>query len=267
MSLPEMHVRAKTDRILILRLKSELGAEIFEHVIHRMLKGDSVREIAIYCHKVNSKYLPETYRKWLRILDRNTVSRRREENITQDAINAFNTAKAALSKTLEPVEPEAPSAAGLRWLKRNVTKEWKSVDTENMLKFSWIQAQQTLDKLMDLGNRSGLPHPDIYKALAELRKIAVAHMQFEFRVKVLKRGDGEPIDISAMCPEAQEFAKLDDVDRNLIHELRRRFVKMVAEEIDDVTTEGLESDGTGTASAQSAEPIHGHGPSVEPALR
>jgi hypothetical protein len=95
-----------------------------------MLKGDSLRALAHYCHHVNSKYSYETYRKWLRILERNTVSGKREENITRDAINAFNAAKADLNKTSAPVEPEAPSAAGLRWLKRNVTKEYKAVDTE-----------------------------------------------------------------------------------------------------------------------------------------
>ena len=243
MSLPEMHVRAKTDRIWILRLKSELGAEIFEHVIHRMLMGDSMREISLYCHRVNSNYQPETYRKWLRVLEHNSVSERRARDASQDAINAFNTAKAALQTPQPELIPDGPSDASLRWLKRNVTKEWKRVDTENMLKFLWIQTQQTLDKLVDFGNRNGLPHPDIYKALAELRKIAVAHMQLEFRMKVLKRGDGEVLDISSMSPDVQEFAKLDDIDRNLIHQLRKRFVKMVSEEIEDRTTpEGLEFD-------------------------
>jgi hypothetical protein len=251
--VPEIYVKSKTDRMWISKLKNELGDEIFQHVVHRMLKGDSMRELALYCHRVNSNYLPETYRKWLRVLQHNSLSERRERDASQIAINAFNTAKAALrSETREEKIPDGPSDTSLRWLKRNVTKEWKSIDTENMLKFSWIQAQQTADKLMDLGNRSGLPHPDIFKALAELRKIAVAHMQFEFRVKLLKRNDGDPIDISTMDPDVQEFAKLDDVDRNLIHQLRKRFVKMVAEEIDDVTTEGT----------QPAEPINGHGPSV-----
>jgi hypothetical protein len=122
MSLPEMHVRAKADRIWILRLKSELGPEIFEHVISLMLKGNSVRDTAIYCHKVNSKYQPETYRKWLRILDRNTVSQRREENLTQQAIHASNTAREKTRIPAAPTEPEAPSEEGYRWLKRNVTK-------------------------------------------------------------------------------------------------------------------------------------------------
>lgn len=175
----------------ISKLKSELGDEIFEHLIHRMLEGDSMRELALYCHRVNSNYLPETYRKWLRVLEHNSVSERRERDASQAAINAFNTAKATLrTATRMEIVPDGPSGASLRWLKRNVTKEWKSVDTENMLKFSWIQTQRTVEKLADFGNRSGLPHPDIYKGLAELRKIAIAHMQFEFRVKLLKRGDG-----------------------------------------------------------------------------
>jgi hypothetical protein len=242
--VPEIYVKSKTDRMWISKLKNELGDEIFQHVVHRMLKGDSMRELALYCHRVNSNYFPETYRKWLRVLEHNTVSGRRERDASQAAINAFNTAKAALRPSTQmAIIPDGPSDASLRWLERNVTKEWKSVDTENMLKFSWIQTQQTVDKLVDFGNRSGLPHPDIYKALAELRKIAIAHMQFEFRVKVLKRDDGNPIDISTMDPDVQEFAKLDDVDRNLIHQLRKRFVKMVAEEIEDGTTpEGLEFD-------------------------
>jgi hypothetical protein len=160
---------------LALAVKSELGQEIFEHVIHRMLKGDSMRELALYCHRVSSNYLPEPYRKWLRVLQHNSLSERREQDASQMAINAFNTAKAALrSATREEIIPDGPSDTSLRWLKRNVTKEWKSVDTET---------------------------------------------------------------------EAQEFAKLDDVDRNLIHQLRKRFVKMVAEEIEDGTTpEGGEFD-------------------------
>jgi hypothetical protein len=239
-----MYAKPKTDRIWIAKLKSELGKEILQQVIHRMLKGDSMRELALYCHRVNSNYSPHTYRKWLQVLEHNSVSERRKQNADQDAIHAFNTTKAALRTPPQPeLIPDGPSDANLRWLKRNVTKEWKSVDTENMLKFSWIQAQQTVEKLAKFGGPDMLPHPDIYKALAELRKIAIAHMQFEFRVKLLKRGDGDPIDISTIDPDVQEFAKLDDVDRNLIHQLRKRFVKMVAEEIEDGTTpEGLEFD-------------------------
>ena len=253
MSLPEIQVRAKTDRIWILTLKSELGIDIFEHVIHRLLKGDSVRDIAIYCHKVNSNYQPETYRKWLRILDRNTVSRRREETLTQQAIHALNTSKEKAKSPAPPTEPEAPSEKGYRWLKRNVTKAYKNIDTENMLKFLWIMGQKRLDKMMAIEERTGLPYPDGHKIFGELTKVAVAHMQFEFRVKSLKRDDGEAIDISSLDPEVQQFAQLDVVDRNLIHELRKRFLKMVAEDIEDETTaKGLESDATGTAGTQSS---------------
>jgi hypothetical protein len=236
-----MHVRAKTDRIWILRLKSELGAEIFEHVIHRMLKGDSVREIAIYCHKVNSKYLPETYRKWLRILDRNTVSSRREESLTQKAIEAFNTAQAKTKSPSAPEQPEAPSEKGLRWLKRNVTKGYKQIDTENMLKFLWIMGQRRLDEVMEFEKRTGMPYPNAHKTFGELTKVAVAHMQFEYRLKVLKINDGNDIDVSQLDSAVQEFAKLNDVDRNIIHNLRRRIVNLITEdpEYDASKFEGL----------------------------
>ena len=248
-----MHARAKTDRIWIQKLKSLLGTEIFEHLIHRMLKGDSLRALAHYCHHVNSNYSYETYRKWLRILDRNTVSRRREETLTQQAIQAFNASKEKTTSPAAPTEPEAPSEEGYRWLKRNVTKTYKNIDTENMLKFLWIMGQKRLDRVMAIEERTGLPYPDGHKIFGELTKVAVAHMQFEFRVKSLKRDDGEAIDISSLDPEVQKFAQLDVVDRNLIHELRKRFLKMVAEDIEDETiAEGLESDAPGTAGTQAS---------------
>ena len=208
-----------------------------------MLKGDSIRTLAQYCYHLNGNNSYYTYRRWLQILDRNTVSQRREETVTQKAIQAFNTAKAAFVKPPKEIKPDGPSDCNLRWLKRNVTKEWKHIDTENMLKFLWIQGQQLVKETMEFGKREGSPHPDAAKNLNALTKIAVAHMAYEFRIKILKRGDGEPIDISSMSPDVQEFAKLDDIDRNLIHQLRKRFVKMVSEEIEDRTTpEGLEFD-------------------------
>jgi hypothetical protein len=253
MSLPEMHVRAKADRIWILRLKSELGPEIFEHVISLMLKGNSVRDIAIYCHKVNSKYQPETYRKWLRILDRNTImSQRREENLTQQATHAFNTAQAKTKSPSAPEEPEAPSEEGYRWLKRNVTKAYKNIDTENMLKFLWIMGQRRLDEVMEFEKRTGMPYPNAHKTFGELTKVAVAHMQFEHRLKTLKISDGNDIDVSQLDPVAQGFAQLSDVDRNIIHNLRRRFVKIMAEdpEYNGSALEGLEFTETGTTESK-----------------
>jgi hypothetical protein len=59
----------------------------------------------------------------------------------------------------------------------------------------------------------------------------------------LKRGDGEVIDINELDPEAQKIAKLNDVDKNLLHNLHQRFVKMIAEEPDELTTKGLEPNG------------------------
>jgi len=85
-----------------------------------------MRELAHYCHRVSSHYHPETYRKWLRVLEHNSVSERRERDASQAAIKAFNTAKAALrTATRMEIVPDGPSDANLRWLKRNVTKEWK----------------------------------------------------------------------------------------------------------------------------------------------
>jgi hypothetical protein len=67
-------------------------------------------------------------------------------------------------------------------------------------------------------------------------------MQFEYRLKVLKINDGNDIDVSQLDPAAQQFAKLSDVDRNIIHNLQRRFVKLITEdpEYDASTLEGLE---------------------------
>jgi hypothetical protein len=102
-----------------------------------------------------------------------------------------------------------------------------------MLKFLWIAGQKRLDKMMEFEERSGLPYPNGHKTFGELTKVAALHMQFEFRASVLKRNDGLDIDISQLDPIAQEFAQLSDVDRNIMHNLQRRFVKLIAEDPDD----------------------------------
>ncbi len=157
--------------------------------------------------------------------------------------------------------PHGASDPSLRRLQSNVTKSWEHVDTEVMLKYLWTTGQTRLDRVMKFEENSGLPHPHGNKMFGELTKVATAFMEYGSRTKIFKPdGDGE-IDVSQMTPAAQEFAKLDVVDRNLIHELRRRFVKMVGGDFEKEINQEL---GTYYPTERDEEPSDNDGSSEEP---
>jgi hypothetical protein len=137
----------------------------------------------------------------------------------------------------------------MRRLHRNVNKETKRLNTGMMIQYLWYAAQKRLDKMMDLEERMGVQMPNGYKNIAVLNKIAETSLRYELGMSILMRksGEGSVLDINTLDPAAQEFSKLDDVDRNIIHNLRQRFVKMIAEEANESTT-GLEPN-AGTAEA------------------
>ena len=96
---------------------------------------------------------------------------------------------------------------------------------------------------MDIEDNTGVQLSNGHKSLEVLNKIVGTMLRYELGVAGLKRGDGDVIDINELDPEAQKIAKFNDVDKNLLHNLRQRFVKMIAEESNELTTEGLESNG------------------------
>jgi hypothetical protein len=249
MPTAEIYKQAKIERLWIARLR-ELGNDVFQNILQRILKGDALREISFYCHSVNPQYSPETYRKWLRALERQAdgpISRYREQDHAAKAIEEFNKQKAKPDSLVNRLQPEPPSYEVMRRLHRNVNKETKKLNTGKVLQYLWYAGQKRLDRMMDIEDSMGMQLPNGHKSLEVLNKIAGTFLRYELGMAILKRSDGEPIDINGLDPEAQKLTKLDDVDTNLLHNLRQRFVKMMAEESDEPTT-GLESN-AGTAEA------------------
>jgi hypothetical protein len=85
--------------------------------------GESVREIALYCHNINPQYSDHYYRKWLRALEQQAdgpIAKYREQDHAQKAIEEFNKLKTKPDSLVAKLEPEPPSYEVMRRLHRNV---------------------------------------------------------------------------------------------------------------------------------------------------
>lgn len=246
MPTAEIYTKAKLERIYVARLRELFGNEVFQHIIERILKGDSVREIALYCHNIIPQYSDHYYRKWLRALKQQAdgpIAKYREQDHAQKTIDEFNKQKAKPDSLVAKTGIEPPSYEVMRRLHRNVNKETRKLNAGSVLQYLWFAAQKRLDKALDTEDRVGVQLPGGQKSLEIANKIATNFIRYEFGAAKFKRGDGDVIDINELDPEAQKISKFNDVDKNLLHNLRQRFVKMIAEEADELTTEGLESNG------------------------
>jgi hypothetical protein len=246
MPTAEIYTKAKLERIYVARLRELFGNEVFQHIIERILKGDSVREIALYCHNINPQYSDHYYRKWLHALEQQAdgpIAKYREQDHAQKAIEEFNKLKTKPDSLVAKLEPEPPSYEVMRRLHRNVNKETKKLNTGKVLQYLWYAGQKRLDRMMDNEDQAGVQVPNGYKSLEVLNKIAGTFLRYELGTAVVKRGEGETLDVNELDPEAQKIAKFNDVDKNLLHNLRQRFIEMIAEDPDELTAEGLESNG------------------------
>jgi len=233
MPTAEIYTKAKLERIYVARLRELFGNEVFQHIIERILKGDSVREIALYCHNNNPQYSDHYYRKWLRALKQQAdgpIAKYREQDHAQKTIDEFNKQKAKPNSLVAKTDIEPPSYEVIRRLQRNVTKETKKLNAGSVLQYLWFAAQKRLDKALDTEDRVGVQLPGGQKSLEIANKIATNFIRYEFGAAKFRRGDGDVIDINELDPEAQKISKFNDVDKNLLHNLRQRFVKMIAEE-------------------------------------
>jgi hypothetical protein len=251
----EIYTKAKLERIYVARLRELFGNEVFQHIIERILRGDSVREIALYCHNIKPQYSDHYYRKWLRALKQQAdgpIAKYREQDHAQKAIEEFNKLKTKPDSLVAKMEIEAPSYEVMRRLHRNVNKETKRLNSGSVLQYLWFAAQKRMDKAMDLEDRMGVQLPSGQKSLELANKIATNFIRFEFGVAKFKRSEGEVIDINELDPEAQKISKLNDVDKNLLHNLRQRFLKMIAEEPDEFKAKGLEPNGAAEETTERA---------------
>jgi hypothetical protein len=260
----EIYNKTKLERLYVARLRELFGNEVFQNIIERILKGDSVREIALYCHKIKPQYSDHYYRKWLRALKQQAdgpIAKYREQDHAQKAIEEFNKLKAKPNSLVAKTEIEAPSYEVMRRLHRNVNKETRKNNVNKALQYLWYAGQKRLDRMMDIEDNMGVQLPNGHKSLEVLNKIVGTMLRYELGVAGLKRGDGEVIDINELDPEAQKISKLNDVDKNLLHNLRQRFVKMIAEEPDEFKTKGLEPNGeAGETTERTNTSQASHGP-------
>jgi hypothetical protein len=233
MPTAEIYKQARIERLWVARLRELFGDEIFQHIIRRILKGDSIREIALYCHNTKPEFAVETYRKWVRALEQQAngpIAQYREQDHAQKAIDEFNRLKAKPNSLVSRLEPDPPSYEVMARLHRNVNKETRKLNTAAALQYLWFCGQKRLDKIMEIEER--LPHRNGHQALLVLNKIAANLMRYELGISVLaRRGmDGDTLDMEEIDKEVRQLSKFDDVDKNLIHNLQQRFVKLIADE-------------------------------------
>jgi hypothetical protein len=230
----EICARAKQERIWLARLRA-LPNGVFDLVVRRITKGDSIFSIAKYLCTVAPEYSVASYRKYLTILAddiRTMVEQKQKANREQNEIDEFNQAKQHATVVEPPPEPESPSTKPLSAIRCTVNRAIRDLQSEDLLKYTWITQQKRVDEMVLLEQRMGFKFPWGDRAIAELRKIAEAIFKHEIGTALLlRKGAGVPtsIDIDKLSPTAQEFAKLDDVDRNLVRQLGHRFQEFVEE--------------------------------------
>jgi hypothetical protein len=134
-------------------------------------------------------------------------------------------------------------------VKENVTAILRQMEISDLLKDAWFVQHRRITKLVAIEDKLGYSLPDgprNVEALATILGLMIKH-ELATTLLISKRGGfSKDFDMQKLSPVAQEVAKLDDVDRNLIQQLSHKWLEMIQEGVADAAkAEGLAVNGSG----------------------
>lgn len=187
--------RAKREQVWIRRLRN-MPPGVFDPLVRRIVKGDPLRHIAQYLHGIKPDLSEETFRKWLQVLAKQVKAElelNKNVDQVQKAIEDFNAAKA--DGQFADVESPAANVSTRvsKRLKAAVARAIKDLDSENMLKYVWVLELERFEAMREVEKSTGILFPQGDKHVSALTKIAVATMEHEMGIALMKqKGGGVP---------------------------------------------------------------------------
>src|ERR1700724_2206615 len=105
---------------------------VFNTLVARLAKGDSIREIAKYCERIRPEIAFETYRKWLQVLKRTVMEDAADQEAVaagQRAIDIFHKRKEQERLDLEAQQRRGPITLNeAETVKANITASLTTLD-------------------------------------------------------------------------------------------------------------------------------------------
>jgi hypothetical protein len=227
---------------------------VFELLIKRIAKGDSIRQIAKYCQTVRPEIAFETYRKWLQALAKLVAGYMAENEAAvagQKAIDIYHKQKEKERQEIESQQvEEPPTVHEAEVVKANITTLLRNMELSDLLRDAWFIQHRRITKMVAIEEKLGFSLPEGPKNIDALATILGLIMKHELgTASSLRKGGGVPADfeMEKLSPAAQEVAQLDDVDRNLIQQLSHKWLERIQEGVADAAeAEGLAANGSGT---------------------
>ena len=109
--------------------------------------------------------------------------------------------------------------------------------TEDMLRYRWIAQLKRVDRMIEHEKRYGVTSLGVHREIIALSRSAEGIIRFQIKQKGVRNpglNEEESLseeELEKLSPTAQEFAKLDTVDRLLILQLVRRLEDAVFKEV------------------------------------
>jgi hypothetical protein len=249
----EIYVQAKKERIWVSKLR-EMPEGVFDLLIQRIAKGDSIRQIAKYCQTVRPKIAFETYRKWLQALSKLVAGYVAENEAAvagQRAIDIYHKQKQKERQEIESHQvEEPPTVHEAELVKANITTVLRNMALSDLFRDAWFIQHRRITKMVAIEEKLGFSLPEGPKNIDALATILGLIMKHELgTTSLVRKGVGvrAHFEMEKLSPVAQEVAQLDDVDRNLIQQLSHKWLEMIQEGVADAAkAEGLGNDGSGT---------------------
>ncbi|MGB2887273.1 MAG: hypothetical protein WBC04_06235 [Candidatus Acidiferrales bacterium] len=241
----------------------------FEQIVKRLADGRSVQGVARWLQELN----PEgelkdvgfhTWRKYLYALkmriEQNMagVERKNPEPLAYKAvIEEFERQKEGEFQGKDDLPPAAEK------IRHVVTDAVKKLDAATMLRYCFMVQQGRVETMLEIERKMKFLIPDGHKNLAVLKDIATDVMKLEIGEQWMR---GRPAPLSGpypdgslphpapaeLSPMAQEVAKFDAVDRNLMREIASKMIDEYEEAKASGRTAvgGLAADAGGKVGAQ-----------------
>jgi hypothetical protein len=240
-----IYLQAKKERIWISKLR-EMPEGVFDTLVARIAKGDSLREIAKYCATVKPDVSFNTYRKWIASLAKVVSQYAADQEaiaVGQRAIDVWHKRKEQERLELEAQQSHGPITLDeAETVKANITAVLRDMEISDLLRDAWFIQHRRIRKLVEIEEKLGYGLSDGPKNIDSLGYILSLMMKHEVDTQeILRKGGGKTTDIQMekLSPVALKVGELDAVDRNIIQQLSHRFAKMVERKTSGAATEGM----------------------------
>ncbi|MFY9532139.1 MAG: hypothetical protein WBC04_19750 [Candidatus Acidiferrales bacterium] len=229
-------VREKLEGVWIARLRR---LNCFDQIVKRLVAGMSVMGVAKWLVELN----PEGelhglglhgWRKYLTPLHMRIKAGRPVEVLDGVVVRELLRQAEVLAPDEDPVDPAA------RKLWKEVEKAARELRAETMLKYCFVVQQRRVNMMVEMEQKLRMLVPSGERNLEVLREIAADVRKFEVGEQWM-RGRATPFpgpypggSVPQPAPEeldplAQEAAKFDEVDRNIMQEIVSKMIDMCEE--------------------------------------